>query len=93
MVLGIVGLLSLFLPLLTPASIIALVLGSSARKKLTAAGAETGTATAGFVMGVVGIALGALAALVWTAAVLDAIEKEKKGHHPPPPVVVVPWSW
>jgi NAD/NADP transhydrogenase alpha subunit len=92
MILGIVGLLSLFLPLLTPASIIALVLGNSARKKLIAAGAETGAATAGIVMGVVGIALGAIGFFIGIAMLAYM---EEQAARQPEVILVDPlwWLW
>lgn len=79
LVLGIISLVFVILPFLWPLAwiggvtgIVGLVLGILARKKLKAAGQPTGSATAGFVMSIIGTVLSAIIYIACVAMVASA---------------------
>ena len=82
LVLGLVSLVCAALAIFVPAKIgwlcivalvlgiIAVVLGSKAKKACVAANEPTGAATAGFVCGLLGLILGAIACIVWISCAI-----------------------
>lgn len=82
LVLGLVSLVAAVLAIFFPAKmgwlciiglilgIIAIVLSSKAKKACVAANEPTGAATAGFVCGLLGLILGAIACIVWISCAI-----------------------
>lgn len=79
LVLGIISLASAVISLFALAwlcivalvtGIVAIILGSKAKKACVAAGQPTGAATAGFVCGLLGLILGAIGCIIWISCVI-----------------------
>ncbi|MDR1668522.1 MAG: DUF4190 domain-containing protein [Oscillospiraceae bacterium] len=76
LVLGIISLVFMFIPGVSfvgiAAGVVAVILGALAMKQLKAAGQPTGMATAGLVMGIVGLAIATIVTIVCGAAICAA---------------------